>query len=90
MRGPGQYSGSSWRGVPSVSGGLSRGGVRAGGGGGECSDATNARGLRKTHGPAVGAIYTRSAVGQFNLCVKRRTLSKRGGPPKSGAPFALS
>ena len=34
MRGPGQYSGSSWRGVPSVSGGLSRGGVRAGGGGG--------------------------------------------------------
>ena len=31
-------------------------------------------------GPALGGIYTRSAVG-----LKKRKLSKRGGPPKSGA-----
>ena len=67
-----------------------RGGGGGGGGGGRDgggvggSDATNAQAPVK-HMFRLWAVYTRSAVGHFNLFVKRRTLSERGGPPRTGA-----
>ena len=88
MRGPGHYLGSSWRVRRVVKRGVG-GGVGGGGGGGGLGGVRRARGAPQStwsgYGLAVGGIYTRSAVGQFNLCVKSRTLSKRGGPPESGA-----